>query len=156
MALKILPLPLFESVGLVPLSECVQQGRCLLGEAGRLWQHRKDRADGLDGRPVIGTINVVLERVHGAVSRSGLCGLIDTANSCRCKGQVASGLAAGFLNPEHLPFANHPRIPDNTTFARAVNELGDLVAIGSVYRYDRFRCSSLGTGPYHRIDIRTP
>ncbi len=68
----------------------------------------------------------------------GRCGLIDAANSCRCQGQVASGLAAGLLDPRHLPYTDHPRLTDNATFVRAANELDDLVAVGSLYRCDRF------------------
>jgi len=78
--LESLPLPLLDAVGLVPLSECVQQARCLLGEAGRLWQRQKDRADGFDGRPVISTSNVVLERVHGAVSAAVMAAIRYSTN----------------------------------------------------------------------------
>ncbi len=68
----------------------------------------------------------------------GRCGLIDSANRCRCQRQIDSGVDAGLLNPDHLPFANHPRIGDPAAFARAADELDDLVAIGSLYQSDRF------------------
>jgi hypothetical protein len=37
------------------------------------------------------------------------CGLIDSANPCRCGRQIESSLATGILDPDNPSFATHPR-----------------------------------------------
>lgn len=83
----------------------------------------------------------------------GRCGLVEQANTCRCRQQAESGLSSGLLDPGHLPLANHPRVGDRAAFDtpsfesdafdsdafdRAADELDVLVSIGSLYKRDAF------------------
>jgi RNA polymerase sigma factor (sigma-70 family) len=66
------------------------------------------------------------------------CGLIDPANPCRCGRQIAAGEAAGILRREHLRLAEHPRQEIRVWIEPVARQLDSLVAIGDLYRFDRF------------------
>jgi RNA polymerase sigma factor (sigma-70 family) len=73
----------------------------------------------------------------------GRCGLVDAANSCRCGRQVAASLDAGLLERSDKAFCRQ-RIREEVSmidpelFARVADQIEDVVAIGSLYRRDRF------------------
>ncbi len=66
------------------------------------------------------------------------CGLIDPANPCHCGRQIASGEQAGILNRDDLAFAQHPRVEVRVWIEPAAKALDEVVAIGDLYRFDRF------------------
>ncbi len=66
------------------------------------------------------------------------CGLIDPANPCRCGRQIAASERAGILNRHDLPFAEHPRAEIRVWIEPAAKALDEVVAIGDLYRFDRF------------------
>jgi RNA polymerase sigma factor (sigma-70 family) len=66
------------------------------------------------------------------------CGLIDPANPCRCGRQLASSEAAGILRRDHLPLARHPREQVRVWIEPIAKQLDTVVAIGDLYRFDRF------------------
>lgn len=66
------------------------------------------------------------------------CGLIDPANPCRCGRQIASSEAAGILNRGHLPLARHTREEVRVWIEPVAKQLDSVVAIGDLYRFDRF------------------
>ena len=66
------------------------------------------------------------------------CGLVDPANPCRCGRQVAASERAGILRRDHLPLATHPRQVAKVWIEPAARELDDVVAIGELYKFDRF------------------
>ena len=70
------------------------------------------------------------------------CGLVDPSNPCRCGRQIAAGLAAGILQRDDLPLAGHPREDVRVWIEPAARQLDDLVAIGDLYRFDRFTAPS--------------
>ena len=66
------------------------------------------------------------------------CGLVDPANPCRCGRQIASSERAGILRRDHLPLATHPREVRRRWIEPVARQLDDVVAIGDLYRFDRF------------------
>ena len=66
------------------------------------------------------------------------CGLVDPANPCRCGRQIAASEAAGILRRGHLPLAEHTREEVRVWIDPLAKQLDDLVAIGDLYRFDRF------------------
>ena len=66
------------------------------------------------------------------------CGLVDPANPCRCGRQLASSEAAGILRRDHLPLARHPREQMRVWIEPVAKQLDSVVAIGDLYRFDRF------------------
>ncbi|HEX2040207.1 MAG TPA: RNA polymerase sigma factor [Acidimicrobiales bacterium] len=66
------------------------------------------------------------------------CGLVDPANPCRCGKQIASSERAGILRRDHLPLAGHPRQEVRVWIEPVAKQLDDVVAIGDLYRFDRF------------------
>jgi RNA polymerase sigma factor (sigma-70 family) len=66
------------------------------------------------------------------------CGLVDPTNPCRCGRQIASGEAAGVIDRARLPFATHPREEARVWVEPFAKQLDDVVAIGDLYRFDRF------------------
>ncbi|MDQ4132181.1 MAG: RNA polymerase sigma factor [Actinomycetota bacterium] len=66
------------------------------------------------------------------------CGLVDPANPCRCGRQIASSEAAGILRRDHLPLAEHPRHEARVWIEPVAKQLDEVVAIGDLYRFDRF------------------
>jgi RNA polymerase sigma factor (sigma-70 family) len=66
------------------------------------------------------------------------CGLVDPANPCRCGRQIASSEQAGILSRDHLPLAEHPREEVRAWIEPVAKQLDDVVAIGDLYRFDRF------------------
>jgi RNA polymerase sigma factor (sigma-70 family) len=73
----------------------------------------------------------------------GRCGLINPANSCSCGRQIAASLDAGLMERSERGFCNQ-RIADELSaidpvlFERAADQIEDVVAIGNLYRSDRF------------------
>ena len=66
------------------------------------------------------------------------CGLVDPANPCRCGRQIAASEEAGILSRDHLPLATHPREEVRVWIEPLAKQLDDVVAIGNLYRFDRF------------------
>ena len=66
------------------------------------------------------------------------CGLLDPANPCRCGRQIASSERAGILRRDRLPLAGHPREEVRVWIEPVAKQLDDVVAIGDLYRFDRF------------------
>jgi RNA polymerase sigma factor (sigma-70 family) len=66
------------------------------------------------------------------------CGLLDSANPCRCGRQIASSQAAGILDRDRLPLARHPREEMRVWVEPVAKQLDAVVAIGELYRFDRF------------------
>jgi RNA polymerase sigma factor (sigma-70 family) len=66
------------------------------------------------------------------------CGLVDPANPCRCGRQIAASEAAGILSRDDLPLAEHPREEARVWIEPLAKQLDDVVAIGDLYRFDRF------------------
>jgi RNA polymerase sigma factor (sigma-70 family) len=66
------------------------------------------------------------------------CGLVDPANPCRCGRQIASSQAAGILSRDRLPLARHPREQVRVWIEPIAKQLDTVVAIGELYRFDRF------------------
>lgn len=77
----------------------------------------------------------------------GRCGLINPANSCSCGRQIAASLDAGLMDRSERGFCNQ-RIADKLSaidpalFERAADQIEDIVAIGNLYRSDRFAAPS--------------
>jgi RNA polymerase sigma factor (sigma-70 family) len=67
------------------------------------------------------------------------CGLVDPANPCRCGRQIASSEAAGILDRTNLPLAEHQRQEMRIWIEPTAKQLDDVVAIGDLYRFDRFK-----------------
>jgi RNA polymerase sigma factor (sigma-70 family) len=66
------------------------------------------------------------------------CGLVDPANPCRCGRQIAASEAAGILRRHDLPLAEHSREELRVWIDPLAKQLDDVVAIGDLYRFDRF------------------
>jgi len=66
------------------------------------------------------------------------CGLVDPANPCRCGRQIAASEAAGILRRDDLPLAEHSREELRVWIDPLAKQLDDVVAIGDLYRFDRF------------------
>ena len=66
------------------------------------------------------------------------CGLVDPANPCRCGRQIESSERAGILRRDHLPLAEHPREEVRVWIEPIAKQLDEVVAIGDLYRFDRF------------------
>jgi RNA polymerase sigma factor (sigma-70 family) len=66
------------------------------------------------------------------------CGLVDPANPCACGRQIAAGESHGTLSRDHLAFASHAREEVRVWIEPAARQLDELVAIGDLYRFDRF------------------
>jgi RNA polymerase sigma factor (sigma-70 family) len=66
------------------------------------------------------------------------CGLVDPANPCRCGRQIAASEVAGILRRDDLPLADHPREEVRVWIDPVAKQLDDVVAIGELYRFDRF------------------
>ncbi len=66
------------------------------------------------------------------------CGLIDPANPCRCGRQIAASEHAGILHHDDLPLARHHRSETRVWIEPAAKALDEVVAIGDLYRFDRF------------------
>ena len=76
-----------------------------------------------------GTLRVVIDN---------RCGLVDPANPCRCGRQIVSGKAAGVIDHRRVPLARHPRQETRVWIEPLARQLDTVVAIGSLYRFDRF------------------
>jgi RNA polymerase sigma factor (sigma-70 family) len=73
----------------------------------------------------------------------GRCGVVDSANPCRCGRQIEGSIAAGIMRRDQRVFADHPRDAahvriDRDAFERAADQIESVVAIGDLYRRDRF------------------
>lgn len=68
----------------------------------------------------------------------GRCGLVDPSNPCNCGRQINASLAAGILTPGKLDVAGRPRVVDTEEFEKVADQLEEIVAIGDLYRSDRF------------------
>ncbi len=66
------------------------------------------------------------------------CGLVDPANPCRCGRQITASIEAGILSAQDLPLAEHPREEVRVWIEPLAKQLDDVVAIGDLYRFDRF------------------
>jgi RNA polymerase sigma factor (sigma-70 family) len=66
------------------------------------------------------------------------CGLVDPANPCRCGRQIANGESAGVIDRTRLPLARHPRRETRVWIEPVAKQLDAVVAIGDLYRFDRF------------------
>jgi RNA polymerase sigma factor (sigma-70 family) len=70
------------------------------------------------------------------------CGLVDPGNPCRCGRQVATSIEVGILDPGRLVLATHPRRPGDADARGRLEVVSDqldtVVAIGELYRADRF------------------
>jgi RNA polymerase sigma factor (sigma-70 family) len=66
------------------------------------------------------------------------CGLVDPANPCRCGRQIRASEAAGILRRDDLPLAQHSREEVRVWIDPLAKQLDDVVAIGDLYRFDRF------------------
>jgi RNA polymerase sigma factor (sigma-70 family) len=66
------------------------------------------------------------------------CGLVDPANPCRCGRQIGASEAAGILRRNDLPLAEHSREEVRVWVDPLAKQLDDVVAIGDLYRFDRF------------------
>jgi hypothetical protein len=66
------------------------------------------------------------------------CGLVDPANPCRCGRQIAASERAGILRRGDLPLAEHGREEVRVWIDPLAKQLDDIVAIGELYRFDRF------------------
>lgn len=66
------------------------------------------------------------------------CGLVDPTNPCRCGRQIAASEAAGILRRDDLPLAEHSREEVRAWIDPLAKQLDDVVAIGDLYRFDRF------------------
>ena len=66
------------------------------------------------------------------------CGLVDPANPCRCGRQIAASEEAGILRRDALPLAEHVREEARVWIEPLAKQLDDVVAIGDLYRFDRF------------------
>jgi hypothetical protein len=65
--------------------------------------------------------------------------LVDPDNPCRCGRQIGSGEAAGILDRNHLLLAEHPREKVRVWIEPVAKQLDEVVAIGDLYRFDRFK-----------------
>jgi RNA polymerase sigma factor (sigma-70 family) len=70
------------------------------------------------------------------------CGLVDPANPCRCGRQITASIEAGILSAQDLPLAEHPREAVRVWIEPLAKQLDDVVAIGDLYRFDRFKAPS--------------
>lgn len=73
----------------------------------------------------------------------GRCGVVDPANPCRCGRQIEGSITAGILQRDQPVFAGHTLDGSRTgidrdTFERAADQIESVVAIGDLYRRDRF------------------
>ena len=66
------------------------------------------------------------------------CGLVDASNPCRCGRQITSSEEAGILRRDSLSLAGHPRDEVRVWIEPVAKQLDDAVAIGDLYRFDRF------------------
>lgn len=66
------------------------------------------------------------------------CGLVDPANPCKCGKQISSSEQAGILDRGNLVYGSHPREEVRAWIEPVAKELDDVVAIGDLYRFDRF------------------
>jgi RNA polymerase sigma factor (sigma-70 family) len=74
---------------------------------------------------------------------NGRCGLVNRTNSCRCGLQIAASLDAGLMVRTERGFCSQAirtgtSTIDPATFVKAADQIDDVVAIGSLYRRDRF------------------
>ena len=64
-------------------------------------------------------------RLHGFMERK--CGLVDTANPCRCARRIDHAKNTGRIDPERLLFATHPvRLPSVEATRDAIDEIEGL------------------------------
>jgi RNA polymerase sigma factor (sigma-70 family) len=78
------------------------------------------------------------------------CGLVDPANPCRCGRQIAASEQAGILRRDHLPLAEHPREELRVWIEPVARQLDEVIAIGDLYRFDRFTAPSALWGDLER------
>lgn len=64
----------------------------------------------------------------------GWCGLFDSANPCRCSGQVGAAVERGLLAAEDLYLTKARKRPTRVSLDRAVEEVGDLLRVAEVLR----------------------
>jgi RNA polymerase sigma factor (sigma-70 family) len=81
------------------------------------------------------------------------CGLVDPANPCRCGRQIAASQTAGILHSDRLRLAEHPREEMRVWIEPVARQLDDVVAIGDLYRFDRFAAPA---GLWHDLRQRYP
>ena len=65
-----------------------------------------------------------------------------SSNPCRCGRQIEAGLAAGILDRDNLVLAVHPRDRVRLRVEAVAQQLDAVVAIGDLYRIDRFTAPS--------------
>ncbi len=73
----------------------------------------------------------------------GRCGLINPTNGCSCGRQIAASLDAGLMDRSDRTFCSQRirtelSVIDPESFERVADQIDDIVAIGSLYRRDRF------------------
>jgi RNA polymerase sigma factor (sigma-70 family) len=73
----------------------------------------------------------------------GRCGLVDATNSCKCGRQIAATLDAGLMERSDRTFCSQQirtevSAIDPESFEKVADQIEDIVAIGSLYRRDRF------------------
>lgn len=89
-----------------------------------------------------------LSRARRTIRRviDGRCGLVDPSNPCRCGRQIQAGLDLGHVDRVGAPLARHPRRPGDAEARRRLDRIADqidtVVAIGELYRADRFAAPS--------------
>jgi RNA polymerase sigma factor (sigma-70 family) len=62
------------------------------------------------------------------------CGVFDTANPCRCSGQIEAAAERGLIAPEDLYLSRSPKRPGRELVRRASEEMGGLVRMVEVLR----------------------
>jgi RNA polymerase sigma factor (sigma-70 family) len=67
----------------------------------------------------------------------GWCGIFDSANPCRCSGQVEGAIELGLLAPEDLYLSKHPARPTNASLNRAADEVTELMRVAEMMRGPR-------------------
>lgn len=68
----------------------------------------------------------------------GRCGLVDPTNTCSCGRQIEPSIEGGFIDRDNLALAVHPRTAPAEALEQIAGEIDAVVAIGSLYRADRF------------------
>jgi hypothetical protein len=72
-------------------------------------------------------------RLHGFMERK--CGLVNSANPCRCAHRVTHAVQAGRVDPNQLLFATHPvRLEPNEAAHEVVHEMDQLHSAAELLR----------------------
>lgn len=98
-----------------------------------------------DGADILGTSRATYRQRVSRARRTmrGLmadrCGLLASANPCRCSRQVDAALSAGVVDKTRRPFASHPGVTSPIpadTLRVAADQLDAAEAIAEIYRSD--------------------